>query len=195
MIIVLTLKESNRSFLLQNEMQTVGKFEHKQYITESNFSTPDWLYGDPYYEANSHWTVKKFSAFYRTQRSIIVITRARFWRYPAPDESSPHPNHPIFLKSTLVLYFVPRAWLTDSRYPRCHAHFRLFKSGWSTFSLPYSQEVFLLDPRAKKPLLAPCLKTRSQFSLPLTILLQKWQIAILYAQIGYQFYWNVYQLL
>jgi hypothetical protein len=33
--------------------------------------------------------------------------------------------------------------------------------------------VFLLDPRAKKPLLALFFKTNSQFTLSLTILIQK----------------------
>jgi hypothetical protein len=51
------------------------------------------------------------------------------------------------------------------------------------FSSVETRLVVPLDPSVKKPLLKLFFKTKSQFSLPLTILIQKLQVAIVYAQI------------
>jgi hypothetical protein len=68
--------------------------------------------------------------------------------------------------------------------------FSLYQGGPTFF--PESRIVFLLDPRAKKPLLALIFTTNSQFLLSLVTLIQKWQITIVYAQIKMLF--NYYRV-
>jgi putative effector of murein hydrolase len=54
---------------------------------------------------------------------------------------------------------------------------------------------FLLDWRAKKPLLALFSKTNSQFLLSLAVSIQKWQTTIVLCMLKYKCYWNVHKFL
>jgi hypothetical protein len=74
-------------------------------------------------------------------------------------------NKMNFLKFWILLVYVYLPGQLDYTILYCTTE-------WSIFFFP-RRIVFPLDPRAKKPLLALFLKTNSQFSLSLTILIQK----------------------
>jgi hypothetical protein len=48
-------------------------------------------------------TLKKFPAFYGTQNVITALQQPTTGPCPKPDESSPHPTHPISLIHTNII--------------------------------------------------------------------------------------------